>query len=38
MAIVVFVIGFWILDVGNNVIQGPCRALLADLTGNLVCY
>lgn len=33
MAIVVFVIGFWILDVGNNVIQGPCRALLADLTG-----
>lgn len=28
-----FVIGFWILDVANNMTQGPCRALLADLTG-----
>ncbi|XP_022719785.1 sucrose transport protein SUC1-like [Durio zibethinus] len=33
-AIVVFVIGFWILDVANNMLQGPCRALLADLSGN----
>ncbi|XVF63256.1 hypothetical protein PTKIN_Ptkin09bG0073000 [Pterospermum kingtungense] len=32
-AIVVFVIGFWILDVANNMLQGPCRALLADLSG-----
>ncbi|KAK4434977.1 Sucrose transport protein SUC4 [Sesamum alatum] len=32
-AIVVFVVGFWILDVANNMTQGPCRALLADLTG-----
>ncbi|KZV46386.1 sucrose transporter 4 [Dorcoceras hygrometricum] len=32
-AVVVFVIGFWLLDVANNMIQGPCRALLADLTG-----
>lgn len=32
-AIGVFVFGFWILDVANNVTQGPCRALLADLTG-----
>ncbi|XP_050231863.1 sucrose transport protein SUC4 [Mercurialis annua] len=32
-AVVVFVIGFWILDVANNMTQGPCRALLADLTG-----
>ncbi|KAE8652151.1 sucrose transport protein SUC4 isoform X2 [Cucumis sativus] len=32
-AIVFFVVGFWILDVANNVSQGPCRALLADLTG-----
>ncbi|KAL0921871.1 hypothetical protein M5K25_008985 [Dendrobium thyrsiflorum] len=32
-AIAVFVVGFWFLDVGNNTIQGPCRALLADLTG-----
>ncbi|XP_061339160.1 sucrose transport protein SUC4-like [Gastrolobium bilobum] len=31
-AITFFVIGFWILDVANNVTQGPCRALLADLT------
>lgn len=30
-AITVFVIGFWILDVANNMLQGPCRALLADL-------
>nr|ABA08443.1 sucrose transporter type 4 [Manihot esculenta] len=32
-AIVVFVFGFWVLDVANNTTQGPCRALLADLTG-----
>ncbi|PKI62404.1 hypothetical protein CRG98_017210 [Punica granatum] len=30
-AIAVFVVGFWILDVANNMLQGPCRALLADL-------
>uniref|UniRef100_A0A2P2LY52 Sucrose transport protein SUC4-like n=1 Tax=Rhizophora mucronata TaxID=61149 RepID=A0A2P2LY52_RHIMU len=33
-AIAAFVFGFWILDVANNMTQGPCRALLADLTGN----
>ncbi len=32
-AIVVFVLGFWILDLANNVLQGPCRALLADFCG-----
>ncbi|XP_062098577.1 sucrose transport protein SUC4 isoform X2 [Humulus lupulus] len=32
-AVVAFVFGFWILDVANNMTQGPCRALLADLTG-----
>ncbi|XP_031116283.1 sucrose transport protein-like [Ipomoea triloba] len=32
-AIAVFVAGFWILDVANNMLQGPCRALLADLSG-----
>ncbi|XP_043711586.1 sucrose transport protein SUC4-like [Telopea speciosissima] len=32
-AIFTFVLGFWLLDVANNVTQGPCRALLADLTG-----
>ncbi|XP_031247159.1 sucrose transport protein SUC2-like [Pistacia vera] len=33
-AIAVFVLGFWILDVANNTLQGPCRAFLADLSGN----
>ncbi|KAK9271282.1 hypothetical protein L1049_026872 [Liquidambar formosana] len=32
-AVVAFVIGFWLLDVANNMTQGPCRALLGDLTG-----
>lgn len=32
-AVIAFVFGFWILDVANNMTQGPCRALLADLTG-----
>lgn len=32
-AIFVFVVGFWILDLANNTLQGPCRALLADFTG-----
>nr|KYP35505.1 Sucrose transport protein SUC2 [Cajanus cajan] len=30
-AVAFFVIGFWILDVANNMLQGPCRAFLADL-------
>ncbi|XP_074282521.1 sucrose transport protein-like [Silene latifolia] len=30
-AIAIFIIGFWILDVANNTLQGPCRAMLADL-------
>ncbi|GFY96916.1 sucrose-proton symporter 1 [Actinidia rufa] len=32
-AIVIFVVGFWILDVGNNLLMSPCRAFLADLSG-----
>ncbi|CAN1328701.1 Sucrose transport protein SUC5 [Linum perenne] len=32
-AIVVFIVGFWVLDVSNNMLQGPCRALLGDLSG-----
>ncbi|KAK6939787.1 hypothetical protein RJ641_029318 [Dillenia turbinata] len=32
-AVGLFVVGFWILDVANNTMQGPCRALLADLSG-----
>ncbi|CAA7052382.1 unnamed protein product [Microthlaspi erraticum] len=30
-AIAIFATGFWILDVANNTLQGPCRAFLADL-------
>ncbi|BAU01879.1 hypothetical protein LR48_Vigan10g178700 [Vigna angularis] len=30
-AVAIFVIGFWILDVANNMLQGPCRAFLGDL-------
>ncbi|KAI4346591.1 hypothetical protein L6164_007474 [Bauhinia variegata] len=33
-AIAIFVVGFWILDVANNMLQGPCRALLADLSAS----
>ncbi|CAM8877585.1 unnamed protein product [Rhodiola kirilowii] len=33
-AVAVFVVGFWILDVANNMLQGPCRALMADLSGD----
>ncbi|MFS7983649.1 putative sucrose/H+ symporter, plant, MFS transporter superfamily [Helianthus anomalus] len=33
-AIVIYVLGFWILDVANNMLQGPCRALLADLSSS----
>lgn len=32
-AITMFVIGFWALDVGNNLLMAPCRALLADMSG-----
>ena len=31
MIVVGQVIGFWILDLSNNMIQGPCRALLVDV-------
>lgn len=30
-AIVIAVIGFWVLDLSNNTVQGPCRALLVDV-------
>jgi solute carrier family 45 protein 1/2/4 len=29
----VFIVGFWILDLANNTVGGPARALLADLAG-----
>ncbi|XP_022949324.1 sucrose transport protein SUC8-like [Cucurbita moschata] len=31
-AVAIFVVGFWVLDVANNMLQGPCRALLADMS------
>lgn len=33
-AVAIFVVGFWVLDVANNMLQGPCRAFLADLSGD----
>ncbi|KAI3983516.1 hypothetical protein MKX01_038936 [Papaver californicum] len=33
-AAIVFVVGFWMLDLANNTVQGPARALLADLSGH----
>ncbi|RWR78363.1 sucrose transport protein 2 [Cinnamomum micranthum f. kanehirae] len=36
-AAIVFVIGFWMLDLANNTVQGPARALLADLSGPDKC-
>jgi solute carrier family 45 protein 1/2/4 len=30
----VFILGFWLLDLANNTVQGPARALLADLAGS----
>ncbi|KAL3693653.1 hypothetical protein R1sor_007304 [Riccia sorocarpa] len=32
-AATIFVLGFWLLDLANNTVQGPARALLADLAG-----
>ncbi|MED6118208.1 general substrate transporter [Stylosanthes scabra] len=29
--IAVFIMGFWIIDFANNLLQGPCRAFIADL-------
>lgn len=33
-AVTVFIIGFWLLDISNNTIQSPCRAFLADISGD----
>lgn len=33
-AVGVFILGFWLLDLANNTVQGPARALLADLSGS----
>ncbi|KAF7055380.1 hypothetical protein CFC21_062917 [Triticum aestivum] len=31
-AAIVYVLGFWLLDFSNNTVQGPARALMADLS------
>ncbi|XLT01560.1 hypothetical protein HN51_050911, partial [Arachis hypogaea] len=31
-ATLVFIFGFWMLDLANNTVQGPARTLLADLS------
>ncbi|KAK6116620.1 hypothetical protein DH2020_049619 [Rehmannia glutinosa] len=31
-AVAIFVLGFWLLDISNNIIQSPTRALLADIS------
>ncbi|KAK3155719.1 hypothetical protein QOZ80_2BG0206710 [Eleusine coracana subsp. coracana] len=36
-AAIVFILGFWMLDLANNTVQGPARALLADLSGPEQC-
>ncbi|GMP79195.1 hypothetical protein CsSME_00034839 [Camellia sinensis var. sinensis] len=33
MSVTIFVLGFWVLNIGNNTLQGPCRALLANISG-----
>ncbi|KAL6641190.1 hypothetical protein ACP70R_019371 [Stipagrostis hirtigluma subsp. patula] len=33
-AAVFFIMGFWLLDFSNNTVQGPARALMADLAGS----
>ncbi|XP_020257326.1 sucrose transport protein SUT1-like [Asparagus officinalis] len=36
-AALTFVGGFWVLDFANNAVQGPARALMADLSGRFGC-
>ncbi|THU49609.1 hypothetical protein C4D60_Mb06t11330 [Musa balbisiana] len=36
-AAIVYVLGFWLLDFSNNAVQGPARALMADLSGHHGC-
>ena len=32
-AAAVYIVGFWFLDFANNTVQGPARAMMADLAG-----
>ncbi|KAJ4796488.1 Sucrose transport protein [Rhynchospora pubera] len=36
-AAIIFVLGFWILDFSNNLVQAPARALISDLSGAKGC-
>ncbi|KAK8921129.1 Sucrose transport protein SUT1 [Platanthera zijinensis] len=36
-AAVIYVVGFWALDFANNTVQGPTRAMMADLSGKHGC-
>ncbi|XP_020575515.1 sucrose transport protein SUT1-like [Phalaenopsis equestris] len=36
-AALIYVIGFWVLDFSNNAVQGPARAMMADLSGKHGC-
>ncbi|RYR19549.1 hypothetical protein Ahy_B03g064360 [Arachis hypogaea] len=37
-ATLVFIFGFWMLDLANNTVQGPARALLADLSSRICLF
>lgn len=32
-AAAIYIVGFWFLDFANNTVQGPARAMMADLSG-----
>ncbi|PKU72403.1 sucrose transport protein SUT1-like [Dendrobium catenatum] len=36
-AALIYVVGFWVLDFSNNAVQGPARAMMADLSGSHGC-
>ncbi|KAL0909246.1 hypothetical protein M5K25_020095 [Dendrobium thyrsiflorum] len=36
-AAIIYVVGFWVLDFSNNAVQGPARAMMADLSGKHGC-
>ncbi|KAG6477228.1 sucrose transport protein SUT1-like [Zingiber officinale] len=36
-AAIIYILGFWLLDLSNNAVQGPARALMADLSSHHGC-
>ncbi|KAK8934463.1 Sucrose transport protein SUT1 [Platanthera zijinensis] len=36
-AAMIYMMGFWVLDFANNAVQGPARAMMADLSGKHGC-